>query len=832
MQFGPLRFIRSAVMPLLIGAVVVLPLVAAPTGTPASFGSASSLSGDWQFSLTQQAVSDPALLSTDAEHWQVVQIPHDWSVKGKLSPELSSCTGFLPGGVGWYRKDIHISSAADSGNQVYLYFEGVYNRSDVYINGHHLGHRPNGYISFLYDATPHVKFGETNTIAVRVDHSRQADSRWYTGSGIYRDVWLIRSHPVHIAQWGVFAHATDISAEDATLHISTDLVNGTDSMVDVILHHELKDASGQVVARGQVEQTIKEGGAATALSAIRVQNPELWDLERPYLYELNTRLEYQGKTVDRNQFKTGFRTLGFCPDTGFSLNGRNMKMKGVCLHHDAGVLGSAVPREVWRKRLITLKSIGTNAIRTSHNPQATDLYELCDELGLLVMNEAFDEWEFPKRKWIEGWNVGTPGFQGSYDFFEEWAERDVADMVRRDRNHISIFAWSIGNEVDYPNDPYSHPVLDGSEISQPMFGGYKPESPDANRLGGIAKRLVAAVKELDTSRPVTAALAGVVMSNATEYPFVVDIAGYNYTEKRYAIDHETYPERVLFGSETRHDYDAWRAVVDNDYVFGQFLWTGIDYLGESGAWPSRGFYSGLLDFGGYLKPRGYFREALWSEQPVLTLGTTSAPADDEISIDAWPVWSYEEGELVRVYCYTNAAEVQLMLNGKAVGDRKPYDVSTGVLYWDIPFAAGELIAEGYDKDGNRVSRDRLVTHGAASAMKLRCDTPAVSADRGLAMVELLVVDGAGNRVMDAAHEVTCAIEGPARLLGLEASNNEDMSDYTDATHAVFQGRILAYIQASGQEGDIKVTFSAAGLNPVSMMVAAKTVGFGLSSCHQ
>ncbi|MEQ9825638.1 MAG: glycoside hydrolase family 2 TIM barrel-domain containing protein [Puniceicoccaceae bacterium] len=614
----------------------------------------------------------------------------------------------------------------------------------------------------------------------------------------------------------MFAHATEIAERSATLRVQSEIVNASEAPATVTVVHELRDAVGQVVASDSTAVEVAAGASVQTEMDLQVVHAIRWTLERPYLYELETRIESGTTLLDQTQFKTGFRTLEFSADHGFSLNGQNLKVKGVCLHHDAGVLGSAVPREVWRKRLQTLKSIGTNAIRTSHNPQATDLYELCDELGLLVMNEAFDEWEFPKRKWLDGWNVGEPGFEGSYDFFEEWAERDLADMVRRDRNHISIFTWSIGNEVDYPNDPYSHPALDGSAISQPMFGGYQPDQPDANRLGVIAKKLVAVVKQHDTSRPVTAALAGVVMSNQTDYPFALDIVGYNYSEDRYAIDHETYPDRVIYGSENRHDYPAWRAVMDHDYIFGQFLWTGIDYLGESGRWPSRGFYSGLMDFGGFLKPRGHFREALWSDEPVLHLGTMPVPERDYLSVDAWPIWNYQPGERVRVLCYTNASEVQLLLNGEPVGERKPYDPETGILHWDVSFATGTLEAVGYDKQGREVSRDQILTHGEAEALQLRSDTTTIDAGRGLAMVELQIVDADGNRIMDATHEVTCHIEGPARLLGLEASNNQDMSDYTDATHNVYHGRILAYVEATGEPGEVKVRFSAQGFESVEL----------------
>ena len=293
----------------------------------------------------------------------------------------------------------------------------------------------------------------------------------------------------------------------------------------------------------------KEGIAKQSLD-LKVSKPHRWNLDNPYLYTLKTELLANGKRIDGSETKVGLRTLEFDANKGFALNGNWMKVKGVCLHHDAGVLGAVVPPEVWERRLNNLKGIGVNAIRMSHNPQAPVLYELCDRLGFLVMDEVSDEWEFPKRKWVQGWNVGTPSYDGTFDFFEEWIERDVTDMVRRDRNHTCIFLWSIGNEVDYPNDPYSHPVLDGAKINQPMFGGYKPDAPDAMRIGTIAKRLAACVRAVDTSRPVTGALAGVVMSNETEYPDAVDVVGYNYTENRYDQDHATYPDRIIYGSET------------------------------------------------------------------------------------------------------------------------------------------------------------------------------------------------------------------------------------------------------------------------------------------
>lgn len=809
-----------------------------------SFGQPEKINASWRFLLADPSGAEA--VDFNDSRWRRVQLPHDWSVKGQLSPTLASATGYLPGGIGWYRKQLNVP-AERKGEKVYLYFEGVYNRSEVFINGQSLGKRPNGYISFMYDATPYVKYGEDNVIAVRVDHSLSADSRWYTGSGIYRDVYVVYAQPIHIAQWGVFAYPEVKSARQAIVHVEVEVQNGTGAASALTIENELLGPDGKVVAKGSKRLTVPANHKNKQTFQLSVRNPMLWDLENPHLYTLNTKVIQGGKLIDQTSTRTGIRTYTFDPNKGFALNGKWMKMKGVCLHHDSGVLGAEVYDEVWRRRLLTLKELGVNAIRTSHNPKAPGFYALCDELGLLVMNEAYDEWEFPKRKWLEGWNVGTPGFQGTYDFFEEWGEKDLEDMVRRDRNHISIFSWSIGNEVDYPNDPYSHPVLDGGRetgFTQPIFGGYRPEAPDAMRLGAIAKKLAAVVRQFDPTRPVTAGLAGVAMSNQTEYPDALDIAGYNYTESMYDSDHAKYPNRVIYGSENRHDMAAWQDVVKREFIFGQFLWTGIDYLGESGRWPSRGFYSGLLEFGGFIKPRGYFRQSLWSEKPMAYLGTYPTPGagvrsgnqdvwslleaeqgggqrERRPSMDAWPIWNYFEGQSIRVVAYTNAAKAKLMLNGTEVGTTKEYDQETGIIYWDIPYRPGKLEVIGMDQAGKEVSRYSIRSSKQPYALTVAEETVVINRKDGVAHVVVQVVDEDGVPVMLSDNEVTCYVQGPARLLGLEASNNSDMSDYTDNKHRVYHGRILAFIQATGDEGEVKVRFTSPWLKPVEATVKVK-----------
>jgi beta-galactosidase/beta-glucuronidase len=801
--------------------LAILPLFAFSAAAQVSFGNAQKINDHWKFQLSDEP--NASSKQYDDAQWQSVDLPHDWSVKQQLSPTYASSMGYLPGGIAWYRKTLDIPQNKQ-GEKVYLYFEGVYNRSEVYINGHLLGKRPNGYISFMYDITPYITYDQANVIAVRVDHSQAADSRWYTGSGIYRDVWLVYANPIHIAQWGVYAYPSAVDKKQATLNIEVEIENGNSSKGNLTIINELLTSDNKLVAKNAQTLTVQPNKNGKITTALNIKNPQLWNLDNPVLYTLKTTVLKDGKEIDAAITATGFRTFTFDADHGFYLNGQNLKMKGVCIHHDAGVLGAAVPKEVWKRRLQTLKEIGVNAIRTSHNPQAPDLYDLCDELGILVLDEAYDEWEFPKNKWIEGWNVGTPGHQGSFDIFAEWGERDLADMVRRDRNHLSVFAWSIGNEVDYPNDPYSHPILDGnnSDFTQALNGGYKKDAPDANRLGAIAKRLVAVVKQYDQSRPVTAGLAGVAMSNETEYPFALDITGYNYTESRYVSDHKKYPKRVIFGSETRNDLEAWKSVTDNEPVFGQFLWTGIDYLGESGKYPSRGFYSGLLDFGGFIKPRGYFRQSLWTEKPMAYLGTYPVrKKDNGLSLDAWSIWNYNEGQTIRVVCYTNTAKAKLVLNDKTVGDTKPYDTKTGIIYWDIPYQAGKLEVIGMDRNDKELARYSIQSSKQPYALVIKSGESVINKENGISQIVLQVVDENGVPVMLSDNEITCRTEGAVKLLGLEASNNEDMSDYTDNKHRVFLGRILAYVQAAGQEGTAKVKFSSPWLQPVEIEIVIK-----------
>ena len=789
-----------------------------------SFGDAQKFDEGWKFMLIDNASA--ALPNYDDASWRSVTLPHDWSVEAIASPDLASCTGYLPGGIGWYRKHFTVT---DKAARHYIYFEGVYNRSEVYLNGQYLGSRPSGFASFMYDMTPYLKEGE-NVIAVKADHSRYADSRWYTGSGIYRDVWIVSAPEIHLAMWGTAYRLVSMTPAKASVDVDVEVEKNVPAGAKLEAVVSLIDASGKTVATRKTQIKDQSKGVTKLTVNLSVPNPHPWNLDDPYLYQLRTDLLMGGKRIDGSEVRAGLRTLAFDADHGFALNGKNTKIKGVCLHHDAGVLGAAVPYEVWYYRLAALKEIGVNGIRGSHNPHSPMLYDICDELGLLVMDEAFDEWEFPKKKWVSGWNVGEPVFFGTDDFFNEWSERDVTDMVRRDRNHASIFLWSIGNEVDYPNDPYSHPILEGMKINQPMADGYKPDAPPAERIGMIAKRLAARVRAVDTSRPVTGALAGVEMSNETEYPDVIDVVGYNYTENRYDSDHEKYPNRIIYGSETGSGINSWFAVRDREHIFGHFLWTGTDYLGESGRFPSRGMGTGLFDLGSFPKTSAMNRAAFWSEKPFTYMVTSvyvAPPAPGQprqrgqggrgVAFAApAATWLMEPGQTAQVTCYTNAPQARLRLNGNIVGQLAAPDPRQQSVSWTIPYAPGTLVAEGCDQDGNVVSSYTIRTNGLPAAIKASLVYPEVNADRGTALILVEIVDADGIPVKQADNEITCMVQGDARLLGMESGNNTDMTAHYDARERVYNGHLMAYVQTTGEATPIRVSFSSPLLKAASV----------------
>jgi beta-galactosidase len=770
---------------------------------------------NWKFNKGDQPGAEKSDFNDSG--WRILDLPHDWSIEGPFSKEWASSTAYLPGGIGWYRKTFTVP-ADQKDRKTFLYFDGVYNNSEVWVNGVYLGKRPNGYISFQYDLSPWLKYGQENTVAVKVDHSKYGDSRWYTGSGIYRNVKLIITSPLHIKKWGVRYTTPEVSAEKAKLNIEVTVLNELKAASTFNLKNYLV-AGKDTVGKTSQKITLEPSGEKVILQSMDVIKPKLWDIDSPDLYSLITVLE--GKdTKDNLTTKVGFRNFRFDPDKGFFLNGRNLKLKGVCLHHDDGALGSAVPQKEIERRLDLLKELGCNSIRTSHNPYSSDFLDLCDIKGFIVIDEAFDEWELPKNKWIEGWNNGTPGKDGYSSVFKEWATTDLTDFVMRDRNHPSVFMWSIGNEIDYPNDPYTHPIL-STQANPQTFAKYNPKLPDANRLGVVAKELVATIKKLDTTRPVTAGLASVLMSNETGYADALDVVGYNYQEFRYASDHQKYTKRPIYGSENSMTLEAWNAVKDNDYVIGQFLWTGFEYLGEAGQWPARHSTSGVIDLAGNKKPEFYFRQSLWSDKPMVWIGTTDKAVNSG-PVNLWshkrvdPLWNWNDGQIISVNTFTNCEEVELFLNNKTLGIQKLTNFKSSVIIWDIPYEKGILKAIARN-NGKDVATCELKTTGTPSIIHAKCDAAAIRADKqDIARIYVNINDIDGNTVYNAENEITCTVSGPVKLIGMEDANPQNTEDYKGIKHKTYHGKVLIYVQSLDKSGKATITLSSVGLKSATV----------------
>ena len=778
---------------------------------------------DWRFSLSDSG--NFAMPAFNDSAWRTVDLPHDWSSEGPFSANWGSGNGYAPGGIGWYRKRVQFPATL-SDRLISIEFDGIYDHAQVFVNGHLVCARPYGYSSFECPVTPHARFGGAdNVIAVRVDHSRFADSRWYTGSGIYRHVRLRVTSPVHIEHWGTFVSTPLVTAQHATVRVATEMVNGSNerrvmtleseilASPDVIAKSEIR-LGGDLVARSSSSVTLAAGERQSIIQTLQVRTPHLWTPDSPTLYPLRQRLRSESGVIDDAETTFGIRSIKFDANTGFSLNGESMKLKGVCVHHDAGSLGAAVPIGVWERRLRALKALGVNAIRTSHNPPAPEFLDLCDRLGLLVQDEAFDEFTPAKNKWVAGWNAGVPSRFGYAESFAEWSVRDARDMVRRDRNHPSVIMWSVGNEVDYPNDPFSHTALGRS---------YRPENPKAENLVTLGRPLVDAIRALDPTRPVTAALASLQMSDAVGFPALFDVVGYNYQESRYAEDRQKYPARVIYGSENNHQFANWTVVRDNPHISGQFLWTGVDYLGEAGVFPNRANGAGLLDLTGFKKPMAWFRQSLWSDTPMVYLAASlPAPAasanQPRRAVRLEEHWNWPEGSAVSVTAYTNADEVALTLNDRPIGTLPRSAAVDGALQWNVPYQSGVLRAVARTR-GKGVADFSLVTAGSPARIELVPDVTRLAADgTSVIHVEYRVVDRNGVRVATSDAEVAFEIQGPARLLGIGNGDLNDATNAKDSVHRTYQGRGLAILQSTRTAGEIRIRASAAGLDPASVTV--------------
>ena len=774
---------------------------------------------NWKFNMDKGLNSprvDPWSPSFDDSNWDNVIVPHDWAVSFPFSKKWSSGTGYLPGGTGWYRTSFQIPEDLlqlqhDENQAVFIYFDGVYKNSQVWCNGYHLGKRPNGYIGFRYDISHCLQKGR-NTITVKVSHEDFADSRWYTGSGIYRKAYINFCAYPYI--------------DDRTVVVQS---KSKDGKTDICLTGEV---TGKWKKTLQITACLEDKNISKAeisLQAscysdcqpvsfkidIELANPQLWSPENPNLYTLYMEVREEGtdKIVSATQpIKIGIRNIRFCPDKGFFLNDVPYKIRGVCVHHDAGALGAAVWPDVWRRRLEKLKDMGCNAIRASHNPHMNELYDLCDEMGFLVMDEAFDEWEGCKNKWSTGHNVYPPVHQGYAFDFPQWHQQDLEDMVIRGRNRPSIIMWSIGNEIDYPNDPYVHPLFaemtgnnDANKPKQEMM--YNPDKPNMKRLSVIAAKLVGIVKKQDATRPVLVAAAFPELSAQLGFLDALDIAGYNYKEHLYEADHKRYPKLPFLGSECHHSIYAWKMAEQNEYISGQFLWTGIDYLGEAQGWPIRGSGAGLLDLAGYEKIAYYRRKALWSNKPFVYLA--SRPKSEAMASEAetypWELfrnWDYIPGQPIEVICYTNLSDTELFCNGKSCG-RGTLNKDFMYTSWVVPFERGVLKVTGIEKETGIM--DTIESTLPPVRLKLNeWQSKLTCAGVGkyrIAQIEVQMLDEADRLCTKASQIVSVSLDttspdNESKILGMENGNLADCTEYSSLKRQLYGGRLIVYVLVS------------------------------------
>lgn len=774
---------------------------------------------DWFFYLGDNEIAWQK--DFNDETWQSVTVPHDWSITQDFTKEASSGTGYLPGGIGWYRAHVDAKELGELKDRILqLRFDGVYKNCQVWVNGYHMGSWASGYSSFQFDLTEILSYNTSDEIvvAVRVDHTDIADSRWYNGTGISRPVAIVSSNPVMVDRYGVTFETTSLNDTIASVKTKTAVTNLSGVKNTATVKQTLTDATGNTVTIGESQITLENNEIYEVQFEAAVKEAKLWRPQTPNLYTLATTIISDGKENSYEE-KVGIRTFKFTADNGFILNNKdNVKLKGVCLHEDAGCFGTAVPKAVWLRRLLKLKEAGCNAIRMAHNPHSQILYDLCDELGFFVFDEAFDEWENPKNKWWQGHNVYPPKYEGYAKDFPVWHKKDLVDMVLRNKNHPSIIAWSIGNEIDYPNDPYANDLFNemegNNDANKPAEERiYNPNRPDTRRLTTIAKQLSEIVHKEDATRPTTLAAAFPELSYQTGLVDSVDVIGYNYKEHLYEEHHRLFPNKPFIGSENRHSYQNWLAVKDNDYIAGQFLWTGIDYLGESrGVWPKHGTYRGLLDMCGYETMMFYKRKSWWSEELTARLFTRPAKEKSE---DPWEAvyrkWNYSEGEQVEIRLYTNADSFELKVNEERIA--LTFDEVEGYYSTIVPFVAGPLILTA-QKDGEVITDtlkavgqgQRLTANVWQVPMAFKMLLPQ---DEVIQQIELSIVDKEEN--LTDANQVIHFEGENCEFLGFENGDMDDITNYGEKYRRTRNGRAICYVKTKVAV-KAKAVFSVAGFH--------------------
>jgi beta-galactosidase len=789
---------------------------------------------DYNWKFIQSDIKYAETINFDDSKWRTLNLPHDWSIEGEFTEgaPTTGYGGYLPAGIGWYRK--HFSVAQIKKNQQYwIEFEGVYMNSDIYINGHLLGKHAFGYTSFYYDLSPYIKKG-ANIIAVRVDNSLQPNNRWYSGSGIYRHVWLNIAEPVHIAQWGTYITTPNVDSASATILVHTSIENYLPIGKNIVLRSVVKNSSGKEITTIETQVSLPPSGKTDTEQNIKISTPALWSLEDPSLYTLQSFIEEEKKTDDNLSSSFGIRKIEFDANEGFFLNGKHVKMNGVCLHSDAGCLGVAVPKQAWVRRLQLLKKMGCNAIRTAHNPPDSDFLDLCDQMGFLVMDEAFDEWEIAKGQ-----------VQYSYHtLFKENAQKDLLSMIHRDRNHPSIVIWSAGNEV----------------LDQGKDRGVE-----------VLKNLLETFHKEDATRPVTVGndrIADVDYPAKIAFLDLQDIVGYNYVgrwlnrrELYYSIDKIQHPGWKMIGTENgaiqgvRGEYtlptdkkgprrqsrgshynssminaeQLWKFTALHDYVAGDFMWTGIDHLGEA-HWPNKSSSSGVIDLCGFPKDGYYFYQSQWTSEPM---------------VHGFPHWNWKghEGEVIPVIAYTNCDSVELFVNGKSFGSKsavfpqqgnsggnnkfaRPFITATTSdlhLSWDVPYEPGTLKFIGV-KNGKTVTEE-IHTTSKPAAIRLSADQKDINADAwDVANVTVEIVDENGWVVPDADNLITFKVEGEGTLAGTDNGDPQEKTAMNSNKRQAFNGLALAVIRSTEKSGSIHIAANAENLKGAVLEITSHRGG--------
>ena len=792
----------------------------------------------WRFILADSAQMSLAMYDDSA--WRMLNVPHDWAIEGDFSASAPSGNsgGALPGGVGWYRKSFEVA-AADKGKLFYIDFDGVYMNAKVWINGQLLGQRPYGYSSFRFDLTPHLKFGARNVVAVRVDNSDQPNSRWYSGCGIYRHVWLVKTEKIHVAHWG-----THVVAEGNKVSVSVSIDNNTTSQQTVVVRNKIISPAGVQVASASKKLSLNPSAKSIrSLSQLKVSRPQIWSCETPYIYKVVTTIEQNGKVVDTYETPTGFRTFKFDAEKGFSLNGKSMKINGVCQHHDLGCLGAAVNEDALYRQLRILKEMGTNAVRCSHNPPAPELLAMCDTMGLIVMDESFDMWRRRKTK------------NDYARFFDQWAERDLTDLVLRDRNHPSILMWSIGNEVLEQWSSADADTLSAEQANLILNAGHDASTlshgteMSVNSL--LCKNLCEIIRRLDNTRPITAGCNEPDPKNHLFKSGALDIIGFNYHHQWVKDVPKNFPGKPFIFSEsvsalqTRGFYmmpsdsvykapiewwlpyqdpsfqcsaydnmhaswsstheETWDMVKHNDFVGGQFIWTGFDYIGEPTPYgfPARSSYFGIVDLAGFPKDSYYMYQSEWTDKQVLHL---------------FPHWNWLDGQHIDLWCYyNNADEVELFINGRSQGVKAKKDDHEYHLMWRVKFEPGEVKAVAR-KNGKVVAEKTIRTSGAPAQLRMTSDRIRFGNNPNgdnLAFITVEVIDKDGNLCPRADDQVFFEVEG-GRIVGVDNGNPISMERFKDTKRKAFNGKCLVVVATDG--GDVTVRAKGYQLGGSEVMV--------------